>query len=262
MTKPDTGAATEDHPAEEAETPEKPAAKAKPEEDAEPKKPKGDGPPVDSPRWTEVYGRWKDTERKLQERDQDVDALRDHNRALEERLNRVEISKADKTMEPEPDPEVDPAGYKKWVDHQRAKDKQAFDRQREIDRHETQVEIQKELHPDYLEMIKVAERDMAKDKDLRAKIWGSGNPAKAAYEHAVKKTAKETEDEKEDVRREKAKQQTDTEGAGEEAAESQDAEEDKLSEAEQRVVRNLFPDLKPDEARKKYQKQKKAMGGN
>lgn len=260
MTKPDTGAATEEHPAEEAEPNEKPSPKAKAEEDAEGKKPKGEGPPVDSPRWAEVYGRWKDTERKLQEREQDFDAIREHNRALEDRLNRVEASKADKTMEPEPDPEVDPAGYKKWVDHERAKDKQTFDRQREIDRHETQVEIQKGLHPDYLAMIKIAERDMAKDKDLKTKIWGSENPPKAAYEHGIKKATEAEEEEKETSRRQKAKEQTDTEAAGEEAGDTEDADEEKLSDAEQRVVRNLFPDLKPDEARKKYIKQKKAMG--
>lgn len=263
MNKPDTGAATDDPPAEVLDPPTKPAGKPDTsgeddeEETKEPKK--SDGPEANTPRWNEVYGKWKATERKLVEREQDFDALRQHNRALEERLNNVELSKADKAAEPEPDPEVDPAGYKKWVEFQRAKDKREFDKQREVDRHLTQVEIQKGLHEDYMEMIKVAERDMARDKALSDKVWKSENPAKAAYDYARKKTKEADDEDQETSRREKAKQQTDTEAAGE-GDSGQSDEDEKLSEAETRVVRNLFPEMKLEDAKKKYLKQKKAIG--
>lgn len=258
MSKPDTGAAVDvknEDPAETEKEQSKPAAEEKKAE-AKPK----DGPTPDTPRWNEVYGKWKATERKLEEREKDFDAVREHNRTLEARLSAVEQHKADRPQEPEPDPAVDPEAYKKWHEMARLKERQEWDKQRAIDRHETQVEMQKELHEDYLDMIKVAERDMIKDPELKKKIWGSPNPPKEAYLYA-KRRAKEMQDQSEEEQsREKAKKQVDAESSGEAGAATEDEPEEKLSEAETRVVRNLFPDLKPEEARKKYIKQKKAMG--
>jgi len=261
MSKPEPGAAVEvenEDPAIEepkAKTEEKkdePSAKAAP--------PKGEGPAPDTPRWNEVYGKWKDTARKLEEREKDVEAIREHNQALEARLNAVEKGKADRPQEPEPDPSVDPDGYKKWHEMKRLTEKQEWDKQRAIDRHETQVEMQKELHEDYVEMIKVAERDMVKDPELKNKIWGSGNPPKEAYLYAKRRAKEMEEKSQEEQSREKAKKQVETETSGEAGAASEEEAEEKLTDAEVRIVKNLFPDIAPAEARKKYIKQKKAMG--
>ncbi|HTG45206.1 MAG TPA: hypothetical protein VK633_11815 [Verrucomicrobiae bacterium] len=264
MSKPDTGAAVdvenEDPAIEEKEPPKPKAEEKKPEESPKEKEAKGDGPAPGSPRWNEVYGKFKATERKLEEREKDFEAMREHNQKLEARLNAVEKGKADRPQEPEPDPAVDPDAYKKWHEMKRLTEKQEWDKQRALDRHETQVEMQKELHEDYLDMIKVAEREMVKDPELKKKIWGSQNPPKAAYQYG-KTRAKEMEEKtEEETAREKAKKQTETESPGEGGAASEEEPEEKLTEAEARVVRNLFPDLKPQEAKEKYLKQKKAMG--
>ena len=268
MSKPDTGAAVdvenEDPAKEDTEQP-KPKDQPKPKTEEEKadeqvKGAKGDGPAPNSPRWNEVYGKFKATERKLEEREKDFEAIREHNRALEARLNAVEHNKADRPQEPEPDPAVDPDAYKKWHEMKRLTEKQEWDKQRAIDRHETQVEMQKELHEDYLDMIKVAERDMGNDPELKKKIWGSPNPPKEAYLYAKRRT-KEMEDKtEEETAREKAKKQVETESSAGGGAGSEEEPEEKLSEAEARICRNLFPDLKPEDARKKYIKQKKAMG--
>ncbi len=216
MSKPDSGTAVEqEEPAieEGKEKPdEKPQDKAKAEDKADERR-NDDGPPVDSPRWKEVYGKWKDTQRRLEERENDVDAIREHNRALEARLNAIEQKKA-------------------------------------------------EIHGEdkYLSMIKIAERDMAKDTELKKKIWGAPNPAKEAFKYGEKR-AKEMEDkEREEQSRETTNKQTQTEPSDAGGGGSDDAPEEKLTEAEVRVCRNLFPDMKLEDAKKKYLKQKKALG--
>lgn len=260
MSKPETGTATEEE-APAAEEKEQPKTKSEETKTEEPKKEaKGDGPTPDTPRWNEVYGKWKATERKLEERDKDVEAMREHNRALETRLSAVETNKADRPAEPEPDPAVDPDAYKKWHEMKRLQEKQEWDKQRAFDRHETQVEIQKELHEDYLDTIKLAERDMVKDPELKKKIWGSPNPPKEAYQYGKKRAKEMEEKSEEETAREKAKKQVETEPGGDGGGTSDEEPEEKLNDAEIRVVRNLFPDLKPEDARKKYIKQKKAMG--
>ena len=263
MSKPDSGAAVEneDPALEEAEIPAvKEPAKSETKTEERRKDDREDGPPPESPRWKEVYGKWKATERKLEERDKDVEAIREHNRALENRLNQMEATKADRPPEPEPDPAVDPDAYKKWHEMKRLQEKQEWDKQRAIDRHENQVEMQKELHEDYLDMIKLAEREMSADPELKKKIWGSANPPKEAYQHA-KRRAKEMEDkEREEASRQKAAKQTETEPDNGGGGASEDKSEAKLSDDEVRVVKNLFPDMKLDDAKKKYIKQKKALG--
>ncbi len=264
MSNPEPGAAVdvenEDPATQEKESPKPKAEEKKGEESPKDKDAKSDGPAPGSPRWNEIYGKFKATERKLEERDKDVEAMREHNRALEARLSNVEKTKADRPAEPEPDPAVDPDAYKKWHEMKRLQEKQEWDKQRAIDRHETQVEMQKELHEDYLDMIKIAERDMVKNEELKKKIWGSPNPPKEAYLYA-KRRAKEMEEKtEEETAREKAKKQVETESSADAGKGTEEEPEEKLSDAEVRVVRNLFPDLKPEDARKKYIKQKKAMG--
>lgn len=264
MSKPDSGTALKhEDPAEEIEQDlpdEKNEEKAKPEDRR--KEDSADGPPPGSARWNEVYGKWKATERKLEERDRDVEAIREHNRALENRLNQLEVKKADRPAEPEPDPAVDPDAYKKWHEMKRLQEKQEWDKQRAIDRHETQVEMQKELKGEekYMAMIKIAEKDMAKDPELKKKIWGSPNPAKEAFKYGEKRAIEMEEKDREEASRETAKRQTATEPDNGGGGEPEEKPESKLTEDEVRVCKNLFPDMKLEDAKKKYIKQKKALG--
>lgn len=66
--------------------------------------------------------------------------------------------------------------------------------------------------------------------------------------------------EKEEQSRETARKQTETEPGDAGGGEPEEKPEEKLSDAEVRVIKNLFPDMKLDEAKKKYLKQKKALG--
>ena len=68
------------------------------------------------------------------------------------------------------------------------------------------------------------------------------------------------EKEREEQTRQVAKKQTEVEPGGDNGGEPEEKPEDKLSDAEIRVCRNLFPDMKLDDAKKKYIKQKKALG--
>jgi len=262
MSKPEAGTAVEKEAPGVEEQGDAPVEKEAPKPEAkqlERRKEDPDGPPPNTPRWNEVYGKWKATERKLEEREKDVEAIREHNRALEERLNRVEATKADRPPEPEPDPAVDPDAYKKWHEMRRLAERTEWEKQRAIDRHETQVEVQKEMHEDYLDMIKIAEREMAKDPELKKKIWGSGNPPREAYKYGEKRAKEMEEKEREAQSRDVAKKQTETEPTGDGGGEREDEPEERLSEDEIRVCRNLFPDMKLEEAKKKYIKQKTAM---
>ena len=218
-----------------------------------------DGPPPTHPRFNEVYGKMKAYERKLAERDADFEQLREHNRAMAERLEQVERSKADKAEDPAPDPDVDPAAYRKWVDLQREKDKEEDRKARAIDRHNLQVEMQRELHEDYDEVIKIAEREMQKDKEAHKKIWGSDNPAREGYKFGKKIKEQREKEEKEEAERLKTRSNMDVEKAGE-SGEAPAEEEVKLTDDQKRIIRNLWPELPYAEARKKYISQMKAMG--
>jgi hypothetical protein len=266
MSKPESGAAVklEDPAIEEADKADDKVAdkapKADEKTDERRKEDREDGPPPDSPRWKEVYGKWKATERRLEEREKDFDAIREHNQALEARLNVVEKNKVDRPSEPEPDPAVDPDAYKKWHEMKRLQEKQEWDKQRAVDRHENQVEMQKELHDDYLDVIKIVERDMVKDAALKNKIWNAPNPAKEAYVYGKMRAKEMEEKEREEQSRETTKKQVATEPSDAGGGGTDEPSEEKLSEAEVRVCKNLFPEMKLEDAKKKYIKQKKALG--
>jgi hypothetical protein len=262
MSNPDNGTAVEEQDAAQDEK-EPPQEKPPAEQKEEPKKAAtNDGPPPNSPRWNEIYGKWKATEKRLQERDQDVEAMREHNAKMEARLAALEHTKADRPAEPEPDPAVDPDAYKKFHEMRRLKEREEWEKQRALDRHETQVEMQKEIHgeEEYLAKIKIAERDMTKDAELKKKIWGSPNPAKAAYQYGKQRAQEMEKQEQEQEEREKTKKQTAVEPVGDGGAEEGEKKEDRLTDQEIRVCRNLFPEIPLEEAKKKYLKQKKALG--
>lgn len=257
MDKPDSGTATieDEAPAEKEPQKEDPSlTKPKDEAGDEDKK---NQPAPGSERWNEVYRKSKTMERMLTEKEKDIEALREHNKALEARMTDLETKKS--LPEKEPDPEVDPIGYKKWRDHKDAEKEREFERTRAQDRLDNQIEIQKEIHEDYVETVKMAERLMDRDAALRKKVYGSDNPPREAYKLG-KKYMEDMEkvdiDEKEIK---KAKEQAKAEGGSSESGESP-SKEPELSDDQKRVARNLFPDIPFEEAKKKYKGQLKAMG--
>ena len=214
---------------------------------------------ADNPRFKEVYGKMKAHERALEEKDKDIEALRDHTEQLASQLKKLQEGKEDRKPEPEPDRELEPEAHKKWKEIQDLKKQKAAD-DKEIERHlHMQIEVQREIHEDYQDAVKLAECDMKKDKELAKKIWGSDNPAKAAYKHGkaiLGEKQKVETDEKE--RQERLKKGDVLRDGGEEG---DDKDEVKLTDAQKRVIRNLYPDIPYAEASGRYIKSMKITGG-
>jgi hypothetical protein len=256
MDKPDSGTATleEETPAAEDKKEEQSLTKTKEEGVPEDKK---NEPQPGSERWNEVYRKSKTFERMLTEKEKDIEALREHNKALEARMNEWEKKKD--VPEKEPDPEVDPAGYKKWRDHKEAEREKQREQEREQQRLDMQIEVQKEIHEDYVDMVKLAEKLMDRDAKLRKQVYGADNPAKEAYK--LGKKYKEDMDKLETDEKElkKTKEQVNVESGASESGEAPTKETD-LTDEQKRVARNLFPDIPFEEAKKKYKSQLKSMG--
>ena len=248
MTEPGKpGALTQDPPAKD----EKHLEKARESQD------KIDG---DNPRFKEVYGKMKAHERALEEKDKDIEALRDHTEQLASQLKKLQEGKEDRKPEPEPDKELEPEAHKKWLEIKELKKQKAAD-DKEIENHlKMQIEVQRELHEDYQDAVKLAERDMKKDKDLAKKIWGSDNPAKAAYKHG--KSILGEKQKVEDAEKERLERLKKGEVLRDGGEESDDGDEIKLNDSQKRVIRNLYPDIPYKEAEKKYISSMKELGGN
>lgn len=211
----------------------------------------------DHPRFKDVYAKMKSYEAQLSERDKDLEAVREYNMKMAARLEELAKTKEDRKEAAAPDPAVDPDGYRKWHEHQLARKDKEYQEKLTMELRAVQVDTMQSIHDDYDDMVKVAIRDMQRDPALEAKINNSRNAPKAAYEYGKKKMDElKTKEEKEKDRKEHLDQ-----GAVERDSPAPPAkEEPTLSEAERRVVRNLFPEMSYKDAEKKYLAQKKAMG--
>jgi hypothetical protein len=219
---------------------------------------KGDfNPSPDHPRFKEVYFKMKDHERELREREKDVEALRAHSEQLAAALQEIKESK--KAEEPEPDPVVDPEAYKAWHRHQIAKKDKEYQLQREKDRVASLIEIESGLHEDYDKAVKIAEREMARDPALKKKVWGSANPARAAYQLGRKSMDEAAQKEKDEQERQERLDAGDVHKDNPPPPKTPDPDEG-LSAEEKRVIRNLFPQMEFKEAAKKYAEHKKLIG--
>lgn len=215
-------------------------------------------PPPNSPRWNEVYNKMKHAQAKVDEQAKDIDALRSHSQKLSARLEEIADKKADKGPEPRPDPATDPEAYAKWVDLQYKLKEEKAEKERVVQRLEDKRDMAEAMFDDYNEVVKAAERDMERDPALKKTIWSQPNPFIAAYKYADKKrkTMTQEDEEKERVRKEN-QDKGHVEGGG--APEGEEEEAPELDEQEQRVIRNLWPELKPEEAKKKYLASRKKM---
>lgn len=215
-------------------------------------------PPPKNERWNQVYFRMKDAERRLSEKEKDIDAIRSHNKKLEESLEELKVQKADKSAEVPPDPAIDPDGYKQWHEFQIKRKDREFDIRVNQIRLESMIETQRDLHDDYDEMAQVAERDIDRNPELKDKIWKSANPAREAYKYAKGKMEQfKKENKEEEDRILNVQKASGTEGNTPPAS---TPKEPKLNDEEQRVVRRMWPELPFKDAAQKYINQKIAMG--
>lgn len=214
-------------------------------------------PGPDHPRFKEVVWKMRDFERKHAEKEKDLEAVRAHHAQAMAKLEELERKMNTKPDEPEPDIVTDPEGYKAWSrlrEHKREKDYQEKLEQQRI---ANLIEIESGLHEDYAEAVKIAEREIALDPALKKKVWGSSNPAREAYKLGRAKMKEAADKEKEEVERQERLDAGKVESAGNPPPPA--PKEEELTDEEKRVVRNLFRDMDPKEAMKKYKEQKKIL---
>jgi len=246
------------------QTEEKKAEEAKAEEVKKEEVKKTEGPPADSPRFNQIYGKMKHLERQAEEREKDMDAVRAHNQKLAAAIEEIKTAKADKTEDPAPDPAENPEAYKAWNDFRYKKMEQKQSEDQKVQQVSNLIEIETGLHEDYESVVAIAERDMARDEGLKKRIWGTSNPARAAYKYAKGKM-KELDDkvnEGEKKVTEEANRQKRLDQVGGESADLPPAPgvgKDELSDDEKRVVRNMYTDIPIKEAEKRYLVQKKQI---
>jgi hypothetical protein len=207
-------------------------------------------PAADHPRFKKVYGRMKGLEREIAEKDKDIEALRNHSRDIITRLEEIEKTKADRPTPKAPDPVADPDAYKAWVEADKLEQKKEFDKELARTRVETLIEVEAGLHPDYDEMVKIAERDSEKDPELKKKIWNSRNPARAAYQYAKSKAEEREKLDKDETERQQRIRNSGVERGGDPPPAASGS--DKLGDDEVRVIKNLWPHLPFADAKKKY----------
>lgn len=172
--------------------------------------PKEHEPPKDHPRFKEIYGKMKEFERQLAEKDETISSIAAHNQQLAESVGKVE----DKVMQTErPDPYEDPDAYDAWMEARVLKkvkpepEKQPnvppLQNTQGVDpmvRNAYLADIQAGIHDDYHDIVNQVMPDIQADPVLRNQIMNSDNPPKEAYKYGQKKLkkAKATKDDTED----------------------------------------------------------------
>jgi hypothetical protein len=202
------------------------------------------------PRFKEVYGKMKALERENEEKQKDIDALRNHSRQITTRLEEIEKKKADRPAPVAPDPIAEPDAHKAWVASQDLERQKETDKKLAQNRIETLIEVEAGLHDDYDEVVKIAEREMEKNPDLKKQVFTAGNPARAGYKLGKKIQEEKAKLEKDEIDRKDRIKGAHVEGAGDNPPPAGTG--DKVTDEERRVIKNLWPDLPYEAAKKKY----------
>lgn len=150
-------------------------------------------PPPDHPRFKEIYGKMKEYERGIAEKDKDILAIKEHNKALQEALDKIE----DRDIETaRPDPVEKPEEFVKWIE---AKVKRDYEKEQRAKaatpvtndpKLNMQIIAASTIYADYNDMVKEVQSDIDNDPILRNQIWGSPNPPIAAYKYGLEKRAR------------------------------------------------------------------------
>ena len=154
-------------------------------------------PAADHPRFKEVWGKMKGFERQLLEKDDDIVALREHNKQLASSISTIEENTADANR---PDPVEDPEGFAKWtydkvernIKRQNANTNDSTNKvipaaDRGTASMDMLIAVQEGIHDDYNEVLGEIKDDIVSDSVLRNEIYGSANPPAAAYKYGKEK---------------------------------------------------------------------------
>ena len=171
-----------------------PEAPEAPPETPEPK-PAVHEPPPDHPRFTEIYGKMKEFERQLNDKDQTIEAMIDHNKSLQESMDglydKVSVSER-------PDQITDPDGYDKWIleqferKHKKERPRQDAKPKATVNKVQEQAGIMKGIHEDFERVVSYANEFIKNDPGAKTDIAFSDNPPRALYEYGLKKKAEIT----------------------------------------------------------------------
>jgi len=192
------------------ETPPEVPPETPPETPPEPPDPEPPEPPPDHPRFKEIYGKMKEGDRKIAELESTIGGMADHNKALGDALEKIGKIEDKFEEQARPDPLEDPEKYDEWMTEKAVRRMKKADppvdptpAQPSItEKLEIQIETVKGVYSDYNELVNHdLENEIQADPLLRRDIWGSKNPALAAYKYAKDKEAKAAADRKEKIDR-------------------------------------------------------------
>src|SRR3990167_5699621 len=167
------------------------------------------------PRFQEIYGKLKTTERKyeaiekaLQDKETDINLLRQHNQQLAESISTVHKRVDQATAKVIPNPLEDPEGYAKHIEDKLASERKNFEMELTTKRHYDQVSDQRDLHEDYESVVKPVMQEMERDSELKKRVWGSVNPAREAYKYGKMKMTQASKVQEEADAKEKEKEKS------------------------------------------------------
>jgi len=163
-------------------------------------------PPETSKRWKDIYWKMNENQRLFDEEKARTEALQEHNKKLEQRLDAVEGVVSETAR---PDPVQDPEAYEQWLSDKIERKYEQKERERELNQvtqqinqpaqttqtpevdtiRAQQIAAMEAQHgtDEYNAMMMYIQNDVSTDPILRNEILQSGNPPQAAYEYAVKK---------------------------------------------------------------------------
>lgn len=169
----------------EPEVPEEP--EAPPEEEP---KPEVHEPPPDHPRFAEIYGKMKEFERQLSDKDQTIEAMIDHNKSLQESMDGL----YDKVSVTErPDQITDPEGYDRWIleqferKHKKEQPRPEIKARPPVNKIQEQSAILKGVFPDFDKIANFSTELLKDDPYAKLEIMDSDNPPRALYEYGLRK---------------------------------------------------------------------------
>lgn len=208
-------------------------------------------------RFNEVLKQRDEQRKKAEEHEKELDAMRETVLKMERRLQEVAEKKADKQLPPEPDKDIDPEAHKAWVklrDAEREKEREKKDMEKEV---QLAIRIVSAQYDDYEDVVKLAEKHMAKHPEEAKKVWADPVQAPAKAYRLGKKLQEEANKVKDEeaarLKRIKAGETLEDGGDG-----SGDEDEVELSPEQERVIKRLYPDEDFATAKKRYIKN---MGG-
>jgi hypothetical protein len=164
-------------------------------------------PAEGSPRWNEVYGKWKDSERQIEAMQADMEAIKEHNKALSEAMVSVEDKSAEINK---PDMIEEPEKYEEWLTDKITRKLRGVQRNTPAEatnpvnpqanaRLQAQEQAMWADHADYYDVASKVMQEMKVNPALNMRIRGADNPARELYNYHQEKQGIKKEQTKENL---------------------------------------------------------------